>query len=587
MDRIRKYTIYIAVVIIMLVLLPLPVRAAEAWDGKSTEGYEGGDGTEDAPYEIANAMQLAYMAKMVNAGEPYTDTYFILTEDIDLNKKKWTPIGTAMTEFQGHVDGEGHSITGLYIKKKSKAQGLFAYTLNAKLSNITCTMVNIQGKNYVGTLVGLAAHTTISGCSVSGEISGEKYVGGIVGYEANATSDDGTPERLIYGCVNKARVTASQYVGGIAGYYKGSIYSSNNYGDLAGVQFIGGIAGYGSANGCVNHGTIGGVQDVGGICGYGAPMHAVTACVNLGNIYAGNETGGICGYVSNGARITTCSNYGSITGSRCVGGLCGVGSFTQSFNMGQVSGDGYVGGLSGYTIEGSSDYSYNRGNVKGSKTATYVGGVVGYMQPSETGNRLAYCYNTGKISGKSNIGGVTGYNGGTVTDTFYLVNQADIGIGSGNKGTARPREAADMKSKKQLALLNVEETMYQQKSGSYPTLLNAKAASSSNLSTAKKVGQVTEFAGKAGKKSVTLTWSPLMRVSGYEIYQYDKSKKKYVKKKTLNSLNVGNGTEYFAHSYTVGKLKKNTTYKFKIRAYKEVAGKKYYGKYQKISVKVK
>lgn len=586
MNRMRKYLIYI-IAVTMLVILPVPVAASGAWDGESTEVYAGGEGTKEKPYEIANAMQLAYMAKMVNAGEPYVDTYFILTADIDLNQKKWTPIGTAMTEFQGHIDGMGRSISGLYIKKNSKAQGLFAYTLNAELSNIVCPSVSIKAKNYVGAMVGIAEHTKISGCSVSGEITGEKYVGGIVGYEASAMDEEGSAEKLIYSCVNKARVAASQYVGGVCGYYKGSIYNCNNYGDLAGVQFIGGICGYGCANGCVNHGTIGGVQDVGGICGYGVHMLAIAGCINLGSIFANTETGGICGYVPVGAVLTESSNYGSICGSTRVGGLCGVGAFTRSFNMGTVSGDFYVGGLAGYVIEGTSDYSYNRGKVNGSKDAQYVGGIAGFMQISEKGNRLAYCYNTGKVSGKKNIGGVTGYNGGEVSDTFYLVNQAAVGIGSGNKGAARPREAADMKSGKLLALLNADGEMYRQKSGAYPTLLHAKAASSSNLNTAQKAGQVTEFAGKAGKTSVTLTWTPLQRVSGYEIYQYDKAKKKYVKKKTLTAVNIGNGTDYFTAGCTVGKLKKNTTYKFRIRAYKEVSGKKYYGKYQKLSVKLK
>lgn len=587
MNKLRQFTIYTVVFLMMAALLPLRAQAAKAWDGKSTEVYAGGEGTEDAPYEIANAKQLAYMAKMVNAGEPYTDTYFVLTADINLNQKKWTPIGTAMTEFQGHLDGRGHSISGLYIKKKSKAQGLFAYTLDAEISNISLLTVNIQAKNYVGALVGIASHTTIAGCSVSGEIHGEKYVGGFIGYEANAIDDQGAAEKLIFSCANKAKVIASQYVGGIAGYYKGSIYNSNNYGDVVGMQFIGGIAGYGSANGCVNHGTLGGVQDIGGICGYGVQKLSVTGCLNLGSITGNTEAGGICGYVPNETRVEKSSNYGSVSGSERVGGLCGVGCFTQSFNMGAVSGDKYVGGLSGYIFEGSSDYSYNRGKVKGSKTATYVGGIAGFMQTSTVGSQLTYCYNTGKISGKKNIGGVVGYNGGIVADTFYLVNQATIGIGGGNKGTARPKEAADMKSQKLLTWLNASETMYQQKSGSYPTLLNAKKASSSNLNTAKKIGKVTAFTAKAGKESVTLTWTPLQRVSGYEIYQYDKGKKAYVKKKTLTSLNIGNGTDYFTASCTVGKLKKNTTYKFRIRAYKEVAGKKYYGKYQNVSVKVK
>lgn len=573
--------------ICMLVCAATPVQAQEAWDGTSVRVYAGGDGTEGAPYEISSAAELAYLAKMVNAGEPYEDTYFILTEDIDLNRKKWTAIGTTMTEFRGHLDGGGHVVSNLYIKRKTKAQGLFAYTVDAQISNLTLLGVNIQGKNYVGGIVGVAQNTTFFNCSVSGELRGENYVGGILGAEKQGTDKEGAAVKLVRGCVNKAKVIGTQYVGGICGSYKGCIYNSNNYGDVFGMQRTGGITGQGAADTCVNHGTVGGVQDVGGICGYVPSGQAVNSCVNMGSIQASIEVGGICGYVPGGTVILQSSNYGSVTGKERVGGICGVGGFSLCFNMGTITGTQYVGGICGYIYGGTSGNSYNRGNVKGGAKGKYIGGIAGYMQASEDGAVLHFCYSTGKLTGKTNVGGIVGYNGGTVSDTFYLVNQAKIGIGGGKKGSARPKEASALKSVKMLTLLNEDEKIWKQSEGSYPKLVKAKSASAGNLSTAKKVDKINTFTAKAGNRAVTLSWTPLMRVTGYEIEQYDKGKKAYVRIKTLSSVTLTNDTEYFIDICTVSPLKSKTSYKFRIRAYKEISGKKYYGKYKKVSVKTK
>ena len=78
-------------------LVPVSVFAdgTEVWDGSIAESFAGGKGTKDDPYQIATGSQLAYFAKRVNAeeyGEKYADTYFELTEDIDLGGKEWTPV---------------------------------------------------------------------------------------------------------------------------------------------------------------------------------------------------------------------------------------------------------------------------------------------------------------------------------------------------------------------------------------------------------------------------------------------------------------------------------------------------------------
>lgn len=75
----------------------------------------------------------------------------------------------------------------------------------------------------------------------------------------------------------------------------------------------------------------------------------------------------------------------------------------------------------------------------------------------------------------------------------------------------------------------------------------------------------------ASASKIKLTWSKSSGASGYQIQRYNSSKKKYV---TIKTIKKGSTT-----SYTNSGLKKNTTYKYRIRAYKTVRGKKIYSYY--------
>ena len=61
-------------------------KFAHVWDGTSDTSYEGGSGTENDPYQIATPEQLAYLREKVMHGEKYENTYFILTNDLKMNK---------------------------------------------------------------------------------------------------------------------------------------------------------------------------------------------------------------------------------------------------------------------------------------------------------------------------------------------------------------------------------------------------------------------------------------------------------------------------------------------------------------------
>jgi hypothetical protein len=88
--------------------------------------YAGGSGTKDDPWLISNDLELAKLAHDVTTGNTklmFAGKYFKLTQDIDLSKGKWMPIGTWKCNkdnndryFAGKFDGDGHTISNMQIE---------------------------------------------------------------------------------------------------------------------------------------------------------------------------------------------------------------------------------------------------------------------------------------------------------------------------------------------------------------------------------------------------------------------------------------------------------------------------------------
>ena len=235
-----------------------------------------GDGNEDNPYQIANRVQLAYLAKQVNAGKDnggtdYEGKYFILTDDIDLSPFFWTPIGNATNLFKGNFDGKGHCVTGLkvYVEGSDKytvCAGLFGCTNTGTLCNLGVWLaeegVHIvysgSADAYAGGIAGTAKY--IFNCYVTGEgevaatsISGAEFkVGGIAGYIIGALSD-------CYATVDvkvKAENKYSNCAGGIAGNVSIKSTFSRTYATGA-VEAAGGNGNYaGGICGRIDNGTL-------------------------------------------------------------------------------------------------------------------------------------------------------------------------------------------------------------------------------------------------------------------------------------------------------------------------------------------
>ena len=168
---------------------------------------------------------------------------------------------------------------------------------------------------------------------------------------------------------------------------------------------------------------------VGGIVGY--PMTAnVKGCKNYGliNAMATSNVGGIAGYAGSGS-YTYNVNYGTITNGASLGGVVGslyATTFEYNANVGSINnaGNSHTGGVVG-SICGSSSvkYSYNSGNVTGT---TNVGGITGRIYSVAGGKAtIADSFNTGVITGTSKASIVADYTRGgelTINNVYDIAN---------------------------------------------------------------------------------------------------------------------------------------------------------------------
>lgn len=123
---------------------------------------------------------LNKLAKMVNEeNETFAGETVKLAADMDLNKKAFTPIGKPDNGpsdyapiFQGTFDGNGKTISNLYIKEDDTVEGgcytgLFGLIGGATIKNLTIDGAYIEGYHCVGAIVGQVYNgSTVKNCEV-------------------------------------------------------------------------------------------------------------------------------------------------------------------------------------------------------------------------------------------------------------------------------------------------------------------------------------------------------------------------------------------------------------------------------------
>ena len=222
--------------------------------GVDTEWYN----TTDTSFEIANAEELAGFAALVNTGvDSFAGKTLTLASDIDLANVEWVPIGDVDADvfvgFKGTFDGQGHTISNLYIESTSWGQGLFGYmdaSTNATVQNVNFDNVNITASDCAGAVVGYTSFGTFSNITVTNATvtatTTSGYAGALTGCGYNSD---------YVGCsVDNATITsAGSFAGGITGYQcnynKSFTDCSVTNSTITGYAAVGGISGIVHAGG--------------------------------------------------------------------------------------------------------------------------------------------------------------------------------------------------------------------------------------------------------------------------------------------------------------------------------------------------
>lgn len=365
--------------------------AEDGWNGITTSQPHG-KGTEDEPYQIGTAQEMAWLAYAVNNQMESEGYCAVLTADIDLGYCQWPVIGVLSSNGQraytGTFDGQGHTVSGLNITSLGGRQklGLFGVAQDAVIENLT-VRGNID-------LTGVRSYDTTTGYIIGGVLgSGE---GGGVTIRSCVSQVD-----ISVSFVNDQKAQNSA-VGGLVGRLSGSgsheITNCRNEGRIytafePGAYYLGGSGGNGGQ---------------GGIVGFIGASAQLERCVNTGTVYAGRAAGvgGIVGNAGDsGVTITLnqCANQGAVSndtggvllrkgGTGGIIGLAPTGSVTVSscYNTGAVAGSAIVGGILGgekgeysasslYGNKGLTlENCYNAGALQVGTATTLVGSLAGY-----------------------------------------------------------------------------------------------------------------------------------------------------------------------------------------------------------------
>ena len=352
-----------------------------------------GNGSTRNPYEISTAAELAWFRDYVNGGK--LSVCAKLTADIDLKdfchaadaskeELSWEPIGNYSNKYTGTFDGNGHTISNLYIKVQRQGVGFFGYASGGSIKNITFDNAQVEntGNDYnysmTGIVVGATFGTlqnlkTLKNCSVK---SGAKTLGGIAGTITGSCSN----------LENNATVSGRNKVGGIAGSFSGSTLSScvNNgmvkedrSGECGGI--VGYIA-YGTIEDCANYGNVTGTNEIGGIVGYAQDNSTIKSTLSIGDITSEESRAGIIvGYARsiNASNMLAYSNNAKLT----------INGTKQEGDNFKTVGEGNLGIASGSTLDEI---------IKGFTQEQLKSGVVAYLLQQNASTKAKWGQNLAK-----------------------------------------------------------------------------------------------------------------------------------------------------------------------------------------------
>jgi len=376
---------------------------------------------------------------------------FRLRSDLDLA----TEPDLYIPYFAGVFDGDGHKIRNLSFNSDFVTNvGLFGYLASGGTVNqVGAENINITGHSCVGALTG-SKEGTVAISYATGSVTGWEWVGGLVG-----SSTDGTLRDSYFA----GSVTSHSGVGGLVGQHmKGIVRNSYyNYGEVLingrNVITIGALSAEDFdrwlANGRLldinerlsqedGYYIIEDVTDFKQLLAFGQDNSLRFRLENdldlasepnfyipyLAGVFDGNghkilnlsfgcdalSHVGLFGYLYDGAKVSELGVEDStISADAAVGGLVGwngLGTVSNSYCIGSITGGGDVGGLVGIS-HGTVSKSYADGSVTG-------GGSVGGLVGRNWGGTVSDSYSASSVTGHDEVGGLVGWNKGTVRSSY-------------------------------------------------------------------------------------------------------------------------------------------------------------------------
>lgn len=376
MDK-RRVSLVLVFVMIISVIRPyvwygenasqkkMTAKAAtvEVWDGSvDTSWYN----WQDTYYEISNAKQLAGLAQLVNQGSQMRGKTFKLTNDIYLNKdseyfetwdkiepeNEWTPIGKGENYFQGAIDGNNHSVYGIYINSSNDMQGFIGkmgpLTVDevAGIKNFHIKNSYIKGASYVGGFIGCNYGTKFVNCTAENLVveGNGNYAGGLVGWNYFGCNFEK--------CHVEGKVKGGDYVGGMIGKDEmtdvGNMKNCYAVGEVSGNDYVGGLAGYlqlkKGPDFCYTQGKVSGRRYVGGLIGsYLSQNASNTVCYTTMEVSGQSGTGTIYGQYQK--RTIGATNVYYLKKDALNEGLCDIGcdEFGSDYRWNQLDGSAVSG----------------------------------------------------------------------------------------------------------------------------------------------------------------------------------------------------------------------------------------------------
>ena len=379
---------------------------------------------ENGVYLIAKPYHLAWFRDYVNgtivdesevAGTTHLSASAMLTADIDLKNYchaaedgkellSWIPIGNYSNRWKGNMDGQGHTISNLYIKTAQKFVGFFGYTERATIQDLIFDYAKVENVNTTNTKT--------------------DYTGILAGYA------DGDSPSHIRGIktTNNCTVIGQENTGGIVGGARINLENCENHSSVKGTGSVGGIAGSSSGKiikRCTNYGTVENNNSyIGGIIGY-AWYTSIEDCANYGKITStGWNAGGIAGKTFGKSRIQNVFSYGDVTNTKDNPGII----------IGYVNGTLTAKGIVAYNKEALLNNSFvDINNIVGTGTLTFDDGKVeadvvkAFTKQQIESGEVAYLLAEGKVLGEQVWGQQLGKDQYPVPGSDYKVIRAAQG----------------------------------------------------------------------------------------------------------------------------------------------------------------